>query len=297
MAPTTTQGHGEHPLATHQYYMDIINCMPNIVYWIDVNCTLLGCNINFVNLLNLKTLKEFTGTPYEQMKKHLPWSMDSIKTLQLNDMSAIFSGTAQYNHEEGSFNKPNNKEVVYYKATRVPLFDHQKHVIGLVVILIETPVENTIKQPPTPVPIESPLDTNTQSSQPSIRVMIVEDNIVAQTVEQELLCKLQCIVDLADSGEAAMQLFKPGKYDLIFMDISLLDTSGYIVSKMIRKLENNTPHHVPIIAVTTHQADIVKKDCQDYFMEDVITKPLTSEQAMAIIKQYVYQGRCAKDSV
>lgn len=93
-----------------------------------------------------------------------------------------------------------------------------------------------------------------------------------------------------------MHLFKPGKYDLIFMDISLLDTSGYVVSKMFRKMEKNTPHHVPIIAVTTHQADVVKKDCEDYSMEDVITKPLTSEQAMSFIKRYVTKDAKAQST-
>ncbi len=46
--------------AIHKYYLDIINCMPNIVYWIDINCQLKGCNNNFVKLLGLKRMKDFS---------------------------------------------------------------------------------------------------------------------------------------------------------------------------------------------------------------------------------------------
>jgi hypothetical protein len=45
---------------------------------------------------------------------------------------------------------------------------------------------------------------------------------------------------------------------------------------------------VPIIALTGYEADVVKYDCEQYFMEGAITKPLTSEQAEQIIKHYVY---------
>jgi CheY-like chemotaxis protein len=83
-------------------------------------------------------------------------------------------------------------------------------------------------------------------------------------------------------------LFEPGRYDLVFMDIGLEDTSGYVVSKKFRQLEKDTEHHVPIIALTSYEADIVKYDCDDYTMEGALTKPLTSEQAKQIIQHYIY---------
>lgn len=85
-----------------------------------------------------------------------------------------------------------------------------------------------------------------------------------------------------------MQLFDPGKYDLVLMDIGLADTSGYVVAKQLRNKEKGTNHHVPIIALTGYEAEVVKYDCEQYFMEGAITKPLTSEQAEQIIQHYVY---------
>ena len=126
---------------------------------------------------------------------------------------------------------------------------------------------------------------------------MVEDNLVAQKVEQALLTALNCQVDIAESGEQAIKLFSPGKYDLVFMDIGLQDTSGYIVAKKFRELEEETRYHVPIIALTSYQADVVKDDCIDYSMDGVITKPLTSDQAMKIIGHYVYQENISIDGL
>lgn len=72
------------------------------------------------------------------------------------------------------------------------------------------------------------------------KILMVEDNFVAQKVEEALLKELQCQVDIADTGDKALNLFDPGKYDMVFMDIGLEDTSGYLVAKKFAK-GNKTP--------------------------------------------------------
>ncbi|MDP3562699.1 MAG: response regulator [Legionellaceae bacterium] len=285
MAQKEEKGLSDISVAIHQYYMDIINCMPNIVYWIDLNCELKGSNNNFVRLLNLDDLHEFNGTPYELLKKHAHWSTTQVENLKLDDMKIIFSGKAKYNIEEPPI-KTNKDDVFYYLSTRVPLFN-KKQVIGLVVILTDI----TERKKNDPKTADQPAPDLTLIGHPSGRVpkvLMVEDNVIAQKVERALLLALGCEVDMAESGEAALSFFSPGKYDVVFMDIGLQDTSGYIVAKKLREKEKGTEHHVPIIALTSYQADIVKYDCRDYFMDGVITKPLTSDQAQQIIQHYVY---------
>lgn len=121
------------------------------------------------------------------------------------------------------------------------------------------------------------------------RVLLVEDNLIAQTVEKDLLQTLGCEVDVAEDGEGSLTLFSPGKYDVILVDIGLQDTSGYIVAQKIREQENGTKYHVPIIALTSYKAEVVKHDCREYFMAGAITKPLTINQAEQIIKHYIYE--------
>ena len=87
MLPQIEQDGLENSPSLHQYYMDIINCMPDIVYWIDKECLLKGCNNNFVKLLNITNIKDMIGTPYDQMIKHLPWPKEYIKSFKTNDIN------------------------------------------------------------------------------------------------------------------------------------------------------------------------------------------------------------------
>lgn len=270
-----------------QYYMDILNCMPNIVYWVDVNCKLQGCNHNFVSLLGLTHMKDFNGTPYERMAERLPWGNERIESLKLNDMSVLFSGEPIYDAAEAPVHNKEG-ELTYYNVTRVPLCDTDKNTIGLVVIFIDITAQKEMEQRLHPTPTENKPAVDIMRLDTPLKILVVEDNSIAQNVERALLLELNCEVDIAESSEAALALFSPGKYAMVFMDISLGETSGYMVSKKMRKIEENTEDHVPIIALTSHKADVVKFDCHAYNMEGVLTKPLSSEQAMQLIKHYVY---------
>ncbi|MDP3705509.1 MAG: response regulator [Legionellaceae bacterium] len=285
MTQNTEKGISESEVAIHQYYMDIINGMPNIVYWVDLDCALKGSNTNFVKLLGLKDLHDFTGTAYELLIKYAHWPESRVEAVKLDDMTAIFSGKANYKNKDLPITIGDKQ--LSYLSTRVPLFDNKKQVCGLVVILEDitdhmTNERRTLEDAhPDFMLIERP------SGRPP-RILMVEDNPIAQKVEQALMVTLGCEVDMAESGEQALDLFVPGKYDVVFMDIGLQDTSGYIVAKKLRAKEKGTDHHVPIIALTSYQAEIVKYDCRDYFMDGVITKPLSSDQAQQIIEHYVY---------
>lgn len=275
------------PSVIHQYYMEIINSLPDAVYWMDVNCNLIGCNLPFLHLLHLKNAQGFKDKPYELLKQHALWSDSYLETLKLDDMSVIFSGNPQYNREEKIITSDN--KTFYFKINRVPIHDEHRGIIGLVVVLSNIShfkeLQEEMRQQSKNNPKSVELAVNDHRFP---KVLMIEDNLIAQNVERALLTSLNCEVDIAGTGEHALQLFNPGKYDLVLMDIGLEDTSGYIVAKNLRNKEKDTPHHVPIIALTGYQAEIVKYDCGQYCMEGAITKPLTSLQAEQIIKHYVY---------
>jgi CheY-like chemotaxis protein len=274
----------------HQYYMDIINGVPQLLYWIDTNCSLKGCNRAFVDFFEIKQLNDFYGTPYEKMEKGTKWSKERIDAFRLDDMKVLFSQEPQHNIEEPPVTN-NEGTPLYFLSTRTPLFDHNKQVIGVVVVLTDITDRKRLEKLEARA-VQETKDPKSQAADETLgrepNVLMVEDNFVAQKIEEALLKELHCHVDIAESGDRALQLFNPGKYDIVLMDISLEDTSGYIVAKKFRQKEENTLFHVPIIALTSYKADVVKYDCKDYFMDGVITKPLTSEQAQQIIQRFIY---------
>lgn len=133
-----------------------------------------------------------------------------------------------------------------------------------------------------------PNKTLTRSSNSDqIHILLVEDNIMAQKIAVSILNSLNCAVDLAEDGKTALELFECGKYALIFMDIGLPDMPGNWVAQNIRKIENANNKSVPIIALTAHATESVKKECLDAGMDEVLNKPLSAQSAKAIIVNYV----------
>ena len=130
-----------------------------------------------------------------------------------------------------------------------------------------------------------------QTSQlPMPKILLIEDNVMIQRIQSSLLTSLNCKVDLAESGEVALEKFKPGKYDLIFMDIGLPEMQGDAAARMIRNKEQGTHHYVPIIALTAHTTDEIIKVCLEAGVDKVINKPMSFEQAKEIIELLVHHA-------
>lgn len=129
------------------------------------------------------------------------------------------------------------------------------------------------------------------------RVLIVEDNLIAQTVACALLSRLSCLVDVASNGAEALSLCTNTHYDLIFMDIGLGEgMDGYDVTYQIRHLSSPIKD-TPIIALTAHGGDENKQRCIEAGMDAVLTKPLTHLHASDILKTFLFTEKpsVAKD--
>jgi CheY-like chemotaxis protein len=288
MSPQIKKESTDPCLSITQYYLNIINSMPNIVYWMDKNTVLKGCNNNFVDYFELKTLKDFSGSPYDSMALNKKWSIERINALKLDDMQVLFSGEATKDIEEAPIIQTSDGKALYFVSHRIPLLNEEKEVIGLVVTLCDVTKYKILEKQIYQNKKKTIRSTHTKKTIHQPKVLMIEDNYLTQKVEEALLTSLNCQVNIAHSGEEAISMFNPGKYDLIFLDIGLEDTSGYMVAKKIRAMEKETQYHVPIIALTAYQAEVVKYDCHDYSMDGVISKPLTIEQAKQIIQFFVY---------
>jgi CheY-like chemotaxis protein len=93
-----------------------------------------------------------------------------------------------------------------------------------------------------------------------------------------ILQDMKIKTDFAASGQAALGLFAPGKYQLVLLDINMPDFDGIEVARRIRQLEKNSDKaQTKIVAMT---ANAFKNHIRDYFkvgMDDVILKPFTEE--------------------
>ena len=137
--------------------------------------------------------------------------------------------------------------------------------------------------------ITAPKPQNNLECEAKHKILVVEDNFIAQTVAKALLSKMDCQVDVASSGVDALALYDKTDYDLIFMDIGLGEgMDGYEVTHFIRS-KTSVTKHIPIIALTAHGGDESKQRCIEAGMDAVLTKPLTQAHATDILKSFIPQ--------
>lgn len=123
-------------------------------------------------------------------------------------------------------------------------------------------------------------------------VLLVEDHPIASKIARLTLSELNCLVDLAQSGQEALRLFEEKNYDLVFMDIGLPDISGFEVTSQMRKNEHKTV--VPIIALTAHDDEKIRYECQEAGMVDFLPKPITREKVLHCLRFYCYHESIKK---
>ncbi len=113
------------------------------------------------------------------------------------------------------------------------------------------------------------------------RVLVVDDNLVNQTVATGMLARLGLTADVAGDGEQALAMAAAGGYALIFMDCQLPGMDGYEAVRRIRAGEQGG--RVPIVALTAHARDDERDRCLAAGMDDLLTKPLSLETLRALL--------------
>lgn len=138
-----------------------------------------------------------------------------------------------------------------------------------------------------PIRQQTALSTSDESNiDAKSRILVVEDNGIAQIAAKSLLSTMSCQVDMAANGMDALALCKKNAYDLIFMDIGLGEgLDGYDVTRHLRSMSETS--NIPVIALTAHGGDENKQRCIEAGMDAVLTKPLTKAHAIDMLTTFI----------
>lgn len=115
----------------------------------------------------------------------------------------------------------------------------------------------------------------------TIRLLLVEDNLVNQKVAQAQLRRLGHVADVANNGVEALGMLTRSDYQIILMDCQMPELDGYETTRRIRRNEADSlyglrrPHH--IIALTANAMAGDREKCLEAGMDDFLTKPLELE--------------------
>jgi len=106
------------------------------------------------------------------------------------------------------------------------------------------------------------------------KVLVVEDNAINQMVTKETLVKLGCEVEIASGGQEAIDLFTPGNFDFVLMDVMMPNVDGYEATEKIREKEGDNSKKAIIIALTANATPEDRDKCLESGMDDYIAKPI-----------------------
>jgi signal transduction histidine kinase/CheY-like chemotaxis protein len=114
----------------------------------------------------------------------------------------------------------------------------------------------------------------TSATSLSLQILLAEDNLVNQKVAMTMLGKMGHRVTLVRNGREALEQWRQGSFDLIFMDVQMPEMSGLDATAQIRK-EEATDAHISIIAMTASAMSEERERCQAAGMDDFISKPVS----------------------
>jgi len=114
-----------------------------------------------------------------------------------------------------------------------------------------------------------------------LNILLIEDNKINQLVTKKGLMKMNCRVEIAESGFEALNILENCTFDLILTDINLPDISGFEIAKKIKGLNIQTP----IYAVTAYSYEEIKLDIIESGIAAVFVKPFKIEELSAKINE------------
>ena len=119
------------------------------------------------------------------------------------------------------------------------------------------------------------------------RILLAEDNMVNQKIALRLLEKSGLSADLARNGREAVEATQRGRYDLILMDCQMPEMDGFEATMEIRRLEQATSQHTPIVALTANAMAGDRKRCLDCGMDDYVSKPFDVKALQSLIARWL----------
>jgi CheY-like chemotaxis protein len=120
-------------------------------------------------------------------------------------------------------------------------------------------------------------------------ILLAEDNVLSRIVAEALLQSLGFRVDVVVDGAEAVRLASKTRYRAIFMDCQIPVLDGYEATAQIRR-EEGARRRTPIIALTASADPDNRGRCIAAGMDDVVSKPLTSESLAALLVAWVPDG-------
>lgn len=126
--------------------------------------------------------------------------------------------------------------------------------------------------------------------QRSLKILLVEDNMLNQKFAKVTLTRQGHFIDIAENGKIAVEKFKIDTYDLILMDIQMPIMNGLEAAREIRMIEKEKDQEpIKIIAITAFALDNKREECMEAGMDNFLAKPFKPTHLIKMIQEIKFK--------
>jgi len=123
----------------------------------------------------------------------------------------------------------------------------------------------------------------TRDARTGLRVLVAEDNATNQKLVSALLDQQGHTATVVGNGALAVQRAAQEPFDVILMDVQMPEMSGIEATAAIRKQEEGTGRHLPIVALTARAMAGDREQCLAAGMDAYVAKPVRAAELFSAI--------------
>ncbi len=141
-------------------------------------------------------------------------------------------------------------------------------------------------RPPRRMGDRAPDRAQPAADDPTLKILLAEDNTVSQNVFLLLLERLDYQADLATNGREVVDACLSEAYDVVLMDLQMPEMDGFEATRKIHS-ELAAGERPCIVAMTAHALRGDRERCLSAGMDDYLSKPVRIEQLKTVLERVV----------
>jgi CheY-like chemotaxis protein len=149
------------------------------------------------------------------------------------------------------------------------------------------PIDHTSLQLALLEALNAPTSRSAAPDNRPLRCLIAEDNPINALVLQGMLNKLGVQYTTAVNGQAAVEAFQRGTFDLVLMDCDMPVMDGFEAARRIREIQANRQEQpLPIIALTANTLEELGERARTGAMDAHLVKPVRLQALHQLLEHW-----------